>query len=712
MRHSPIAFIFCFLPLITFPFFAQLSKLAAQESCNSRISISKYTELLNGVATSDPHHLYNEKMADIPQAKGGILRMGIPGSYVYEALTFNHEIESFKTTQDALITFLSLLDAECYALILEEKEGKDIPFKISEEVMQEILDEVTQESDAATKLEVFLEQHQCAGEPGVDCRNSVRLGAARKGEPSRCERVNMQSYSCCQPSSLALPHQTGQPSRHDQYEISGLTHHEEEVCLHNIDPDLKSNHSFFVLETQEEKQKNIHMMMIPTMGGIAEPFIRDAFGFIISGMSVYAGVPGYRLYREQQPAQNRMCDKGLRRESNLHIQPSYQQELRSLPDSMNERLPSQNNLHLEKISRASNNEGLSETDFFNFMNTSIQRNNNKTPLANPGIQDGEKTPLLTKSDTPPITKAPASQKKERQLPQFLNLGNLDNKGSEVRATNNQQTPFYPKIALCGYRRKNNPRPATALVYLLNTALSEINTKEDTSIHHIDTPITPQKALHQPEPTEVKPTQEELQCLLPDESKKNYSTFQSTSKQAMTDQKISSHNHSAIINFLLERANEAQNSLQNATHNKRCDERMCCLDAYIYYRNSTEEYLSSNENNFYERANLYQKIAQSYDHAASEFNRVTQLAQPDAQTGPLLLYTRPGQEKVKIEHNLSQFSFEQEGSMQDYYTLITSPNIVGGSNISTIKLQREAIERAQKSLKRATEYLESMHPFVY
>jgi len=135
MRYSPIAFIFLFVPLITFLFFGTASILATQESLNNRIFISNYTQLLNETETSDYHHLYQEKMAGIDKGRGGILRIGNPGSYVYEALTFNHEIENFKTTQDALITFLSLLDAECYALILQEKEGKDISSKISEEVM-------------------------------------------------------------------------------------------------------------------------------------------------------------------------------------------------------------------------------------------------------------------------------------------------------------------------------------------------------------------------------------------------------------------------------------------------------------------------------------------------------------------------------------------------------------------------------------------------
>jgi len=43
--------------------------------------------------------------------------------------------------------------------------------------------------DAALKLEVFLGQHQCSGEPG-ETAVIVRLVAARKSE-----RVNMYSYS-------------------------------------------------------------------------------------------------------------------------------------------------------------------------------------------------------------------------------------------------------------------------------------------------------------------------------------------------------------------------------------------------------------------------------------------------------------------------------------------------------------------------------------
>jgi hypothetical protein len=366
---------------------------------------------------------------------------------------------------------------------------------------------------------------------------------------------------------------------------------------------------------------------------------------------------------------------------------------------------------LEKVRRASNNEGLSETDFFNFMNTSIQRNNNKTPLADPRIQDSEKTPLLNKkSNILPITQVPSPVKSEKQPPPFLGLKHSDDEGSEVIT---KALSSFPKISVFGNPPSRcNSRPTTALVYLLNAALSEINTKEDTPIHHINGTIIPKKALHEPEPKEVEPTQEELECLLPDESKKNYGTFESSSNMAITHQKVTAHDYSAIINFLLERALESKNDLENAKYNKRADETMCCLHACRNYRNSAKEYVRSHENNFYERAHLYQKIAQTYNHAASEFKKVTQLAQPDAQTGPLLLYTRQGQDQINTEHNLSQFSFEQEGSMQDYYTLITSPHIVGGSNISTIQQQKEAIERAQASIKRANEDLNAMRFLVH
>jgi len=304
---------------------------------------------------------------------------------------------------------------------------------------------------------------------------------------------------------------------------------------------------------------------------------------------------------------------------------------------------------------------------------------------------------------------PSPVKSEKQLPPFLDLEHSDDEGSELIT---KELCSFPKISGFGNPpNKRNSRLTTALVSLLSTTLTEINKTENTPIHHINEPIIPKKALHELEPKEVEPTQEELKCLLPDESKKNYGTFESSSNMATTHQKAFSQNHSEIINFLFKRALESHNNLRNAMLNKRADEKICCLYAYRDYRNSAKEYAHSHENNFYERAHLYQKIAQTYDHAASEFKKVTQLAQPDAQTGPLLLYTRHGQDQITTEHNLSQFSFKKEGSMQDYYTLITSPHIVGGSNISTIQHQKEAIERAQKLLKRATEYLESMHPFV-
>ncbi|MDH4470923.1 MAG: hypothetical protein QE493_08170 [Verrucomicrobiae bacterium] len=39
---------------------------------------------------------------------------------------------------------------------------------------------------------------------------------------SKSSSGSMYSYSRCQTSSLALPHQPSRPPRHDQYEISGL----------------------------------------------------------------------------------------------------------------------------------------------------------------------------------------------------------------------------------------------------------------------------------------------------------------------------------------------------------------------------------------------------------------------------------------------------------------------------------------------------------
>ncbi|MFZ4115725.1 MAG: hypothetical protein ACOYK6_03255 [Chthoniobacterales bacterium] len=43
-----------------------------------------------------------------------------------------------------------------------------------------------------------------------------------KGEPSRCKRVNMHTYSSASKYSPALPHQVSQLPRYDQHEIFGL----------------------------------------------------------------------------------------------------------------------------------------------------------------------------------------------------------------------------------------------------------------------------------------------------------------------------------------------------------------------------------------------------------------------------------------------------------------------------------------------------------
>lgn len=75
----------------------------------SQITASEYCTFLNAVAASDPHHLYDEKMA--ADLEGGcILRSGVVGSYHYDLLI---------RKQNTPISFLSPLDAMRYCNWLE-----------------------------------------------------------------------------------------------------------------------------------------------------------------------------------------------------------------------------------------------------------------------------------------------------------------------------------------------------------------------------------------------------------------------------------------------------------------------------------------------------------------------------------------------------------------------------------------------------------------
>jgi hypothetical protein len=96
-----------------------------------------------------------------------------------------------------------------------------------------------------------------------------------------------------------------------------------------------------------------------------------------------------------------------------------------------------------------------------------------------------------------------------------------------------------------------------------------------------------------------------------------------------------------------------------------------------------------------RYDLLKDIARKYTDAGFSFAQVADLAKTHHITGDLKITLR-GNDNNK-EYNLSLFDFKQPGSIKNYYEIINQ-RFSSGSNLDTIKQQKELIEAAFQKLK--------------
>jgi hypothetical protein len=255
--------------------------------------------------------------------------------------------------------------------------------------------------------------------------------------------------------------------------------------------------------------------------------------------------------------------------------------------------------------------------------------------------------------------------------------------------------------------------------------------DDEPVHLIDhVPDFHERSLHESSVTVVEPSPEEREPLLSARSSiPNYGTYPSEQVTDFSDQvnvdfsrpqhwdrnsiveaqqfyeTQSQHTSDPelrqryrTLSFLLTKAIESQSALQNATRYKKGDERAACYNAFLSCRDAATCY----QKGYDELARAYNYRALEFRSAASHFSEVASLVRPRETTGPLQVKIREGDGTTQQtqQYNLSEFSFEQEGSMREYYQIIASPNIMSGSDLQTIQRQKSLIQAAFAQLARA------------
>ncbi|MFZ4115843.1 MAG: hypothetical protein ACOYK6_03855 [Chthoniobacterales bacterium] len=172
-------------------------------------------------------------------------------------------------------------------------------------------------------------------------------------------------------------------------------------------------------------------------------------------------------------------------------------------------------------------------------------------------------------------------------------------------------------------------------------------------------------------------------------------FYQTQLQHTANPKLRERYHQ--VSLFLTKTIESQEALRDAAREKIGDAKSAYQDALFNYSQATQCFLKEDDRS----AHFLKDHATEFMHAASHFKNVVSLAKPHELTGPLRVKIR-NEYGTTQEYNLSEFSFEQEGAMKEYYRIISS-HIVGGSNMETIQDQKSLIESARKHLRKATEY---------
>lgn len=121
MQHTPILRTPLILLLVCFTFFlfGERTIFASSKRLECIISGVGYTEILNALGQSDLDHLYDAKMEDLTCEQGSIVRIGIPGTYIYECLTCHHDVDEIDHQLDESMPFLSQLGAALYEMTLD-----------------------------------------------------------------------------------------------------------------------------------------------------------------------------------------------------------------------------------------------------------------------------------------------------------------------------------------------------------------------------------------------------------------------------------------------------------------------------------------------------------------------------------------------------------------------------------------------------------------
>lgn len=418
----------------------------------------------------------------------------------------------------------------------------------------------------------------------------------------------------------------------------------------------------------------------------------------------------------------------------------------------------------KKIDEDLRNEECLALDYLKTMNPLIPSHSKSTAPAPPLNSDTETTPLIQKNnfDHHTIKKIPSLRKEAIETstkPDFLStlttemqhlmgLGDSDNEGTKLIAGKLQNSSITedttPVTSLLNRSQTTyQPRAKSSSGYITGhgTLMNALLTKErktrsqDTRSGYTPIPDLASERIRIPSlnASDANTLQElesleEREPLLADLPKTKYGSIDLPSQKLRssriyTSQEASVHNqihqeqndqfsvseikqyHQQTTNphivELYQRIVDNSKAFATAIRNKRYDEKICYQNAMNHFYKAADCYVMMQDTKTSQQAILHEGIANEYEHAANHFAQVAQLTQSDSQTGPLLLTTREDQQKT--EHRLAEFSFGQKDSIQKYSALISSPNIISGSNIETIQQQKGLIRDALSHLQTAKEF---------
>lgn len=158
------------------------------------------------------------------------------------------------------------------------------------------------------------------------------------------------------------------------------------------------------------------------------------------------------------------------------------------------------------------------------------------------------------------------------------------------------------------------------------------------------------------------------------------------------------NQSDCLSLLLNDILQSQEALKKAVYHKVGDAAKAYQNIFFNGIKFVDANLQKQLNNQIPKVTEFQNQSHVQKKIACCFLEVALLSQPNESEGALKLTIR--ENGTDHLHNLSEFSFEKEGSMQEYYQIINSKNIVSGTNIQIVEKQKSLLEEASKYLEEA------------